>query len=49
VACASAVRHLGGLSLASEQNHWKDEDLDDGVVEMMNSQFKRLVWEAEII
>ena len=34
---------------AVEQDHWEDEVLDDGVVEMMNSQFERLVWEAEII
>jgi len=32
-----------------EQNHWEDEVFDDGVVEMMNSQFERLVCEAEII
>ena len=32
-----------------EQDHWEDEVLDDGAVEMMNSQFERLVWEAEII
>ena len=32
-----------------EQDHWEDEVLDDGVVEMMNSQFERLVCEAEII
>ena len=32
-----------------EQDHWEDEILDDGVVELMNSQFERLVWEAEII
>jgi hypothetical protein len=54
VANASVVRHLGGSALASEQDHWEDEVLDDGVVEMMNSQlmnsqFERLVWKAEII
>jgi hypothetical protein len=43
------VQHLGGSALASEQDRWEDEVLDDGVVEMMNSQFERLVWEAEII
>jgi hypothetical protein len=32
-----------------EQDHWEDEVFDDGVVEMMNSQFERLVCEAEII
>jgi hypothetical protein len=37
VASASVVRHLGGSALASEQDHWEDEVLDDGVVEMMNS------------
>jgi len=49
VASALVVRHLGGSALASEQDHWEDEVLDDGVVEMMNSQFEHLVWEAEII
>jgi hypothetical protein len=49
MANASVVRHLGGSALASEQDHWEDEILDDGVVEMMNSQFERLVREAEII
>ena len=35
--------------IAVEQDNWEDEVLDDGVVEMMNLQFERLVWEAEII
>ena len=43
VASASVVRHLGGSALASEQDHWEDEILDDGVVKMMNLQFERLV------
>jgi hypothetical protein len=43
VASASVVRHLGSSALASEQDHWEDEILDDGVVEMMNLQFERLV------
>ena len=49
MANASVVRHLGGLALASKQDHWEDDVVDDGVVKMMNSQFERLVWEAEII
>ena len=49
MASASVVRHHGGSALASKQDHWEDEVLDDGVVKMMNSQFERLVWEAEII
>jgi len=32
-----------------EQDHWEDEVLDDGVVELMNSQFERFVLEAEIM
>jgi hypothetical protein len=42
VASASVVRQLGGSTLASEQDHWEDEVLDNGVVEMMNSQFECL-------
>ena len=25
------LRHLGGLALASKQDHWEDEVLDDGL------------------
>jgi hypothetical protein len=32
-----------------EQDHWEDEVLDDGVVELMNSQFERFVLEVEIM
>ncbi len=32
-----------------EQDHWENEVLDDGVVELMNSQFNRFVLEAEIM
>jgi len=32
-----------------EQDHWEDEVLDDGVVELMNSQFECFVLEAEIM
>jgi len=35
--------------IAVEQDHWEDEVLDDGVVELMNSQFERFVLEAEIM
>ncbi len=35
--------------IAVEQDHWENEVLDDGVVELMNSQFKRFVLEAEIM
>jgi len=35
--------------IAVKQDHWKDEVLDDGVVELMNSQFERFVLEAEIM
>jgi hypothetical protein len=43
VASASVVRQLGGSTLASEQDYWEDEVLDDGVVEMMNSQFEHFL------
>ncbi len=32
-----------------EQDHWEDEVLEDGVVELMNSQFERFVLEVEIM
>jgi hypothetical protein len=32
-----------------EQDHWEDEVLNDGVVELMNSQFEHFVLEAEIM
>ncbi|CAM6019013.1 unnamed protein product [Sphagnum balticum] len=32
-----------------EQNHWEDKVLDDGVVELMNSQFEHFVLEAKIM
>jgi hypothetical protein len=32
-----------------EQDHWDDEVLNDGVVELMNSQFECFVLEAEIM
>jgi hypothetical protein len=32
-----------------EQDHWGDEVLDDGVVELMNSQFERFILEVEIM
>jgi len=35
--------------IAVEQDHWEYEVLDDGVVELMNSQFERFVLEAEIM
>jgi len=35
--------------IAIKQNHWEDEVLDDGVVELMNSQFGCFVLEAEIM
>jgi len=35
--------------IAVKQDHWEDEVLDDGVVEVMNSQFERFVLEAEIM
>ncbi len=35
--------------IAVEQDHWEDEVLDDGVVELMNLQFKCFVLEAEIM
>jgi hypothetical protein len=35
--------------IAVKQDHWEDEVLDDGVVELMNSQFERFVLEAEIM
>jgi hypothetical protein len=35
--------------IAVEQDHWEDEVLDDGVVELMNSQFERFVLEVEIM
>jgi len=35
--------------IAVEQDHWEDEVLDDGVVELMNLQFERFVLKAEIM
>jgi hypothetical protein len=35
--------------IAVEQDHWEDEVLDDGVVELMNLQFESFVLEAEIM
>jgi len=35
--------------IAIEQDHWEDKVLDDGVVELMNSQFEHFVLEAEIM
>jgi hypothetical protein len=35
--------------IAVKQDHWEDEVLDDGVVELMNLQFERFVLEAEIM
>ncbi len=35
--------------IAVEQDHWENEVLDDGVVELMNSQFEHFVLEAEIM
>ena len=35
--------------IAVEQDHWEDEVLNDGVVEMMNLEFERFVLEAEIM
>ncbi len=35
--------------IAVEQDHWEDEVLDDGVVELMNSQFERFILEVEIM
>ncbi|CAM6015556.1 unnamed protein product [Sphagnum balticum] len=35
--------------IAVEQDHWEDEVLDDGVVQLMNSQFERFVLEVEIV
>ncbi len=35
--------------IAVEQDHWEDEVLNDGVVEMMNLEFERFVLEVEIM
>ncbi len=35
--------------IAIERDHWEDEVLDNGVVELMNLQFQRFVLEAEIM
>ena len=35
--------------IAVRQDHWEDEILDNVVVELMNLQFERLVWDAKII
>jgi hypothetical protein len=35
--------------IAVEQDHWEDEVLDDGVVELMNLQFECFVLEAKIM
>jgi hypothetical protein len=35
--------------IAVEQDHWENEVLNDGVVELMNSQFECFVLEAEIM
>jgi hypothetical protein len=35
--------------IAIEQDHWEDEVLNDGVVELMNSQFECFVLEDEIM
>jgi hypothetical protein len=47
----SAIASVAAIfdEIAVEQDHWEDEVLDDGVIELRNSQFERFVLEAEIM